>query len=121
VADARRQHEARLARFGPLAWTLYPAERLADTDRDIATARTELNAVRACIARLTSEPALLAQSADQLARERDHWRARHDPELATTRTPASRSAPPQMVVRPPRPEDVRRLALHPDAGLGMPR
>ncbi len=73
------------------------------------------------IARLTAEPALLAQPADQLARERDHWRARHDPELATTQTPASPSALPQLIVRPPRPEDVRRLALHPDAGLGMPR
>ena len=121
VADARRQHEDRLARFGSLAWTLDPAERLADTDRDIAAAHTELAAIRARIARLTAEPALLAQPADQLARERDHWRARHDPELATTQTPASPSAPPQLVVRPPRPEDVRRLALHPDAGLGMPR
>jgi hypothetical protein len=121
VADARRQDEDRLARFGSLAWTLDPAERLADTDRDIATARTELAAVRARIARLTAEPALIGQPADQLARERDHWRARHDPELATTQTLASRSAPAQLVVRPPRPEDVRRLALHPDAGLGMSR
>ncbi|MGY2074846.1 MobF family relaxase [Blastococcus sp. SYSU DS0828] len=121
VADARRQHEARLARFGSLAWILDPAERLADTGRDIATARTELAAVRARIVRLTAEPALVAQPADQLARERDHWRARRDPELATTQAPASPSAPPQPVVRPPRPEDVRRLALHPDAGLGMPR
>jgi exodeoxyribonuclease V alpha subunit len=121
VADARCQHEARLARFGPLAWTLDPAERLADTDRDIAADRTDLAAIRARITRLTAEPALLAQPADQLARERDHWRARHDPELATTPTPAFPSAPPQLVVRPPRPEDVRRLALHPDAGLGMPR
>ncbi|MGX5653895.1 MobF family relaxase [Geodermatophilus nigrescens] len=121
VTDARRQHQHRLARFGSLAWTLDPAERLADTDRDIATARTELAAVRARIARLTAEPALVAQPADRLARERDHWRACHDPELATTQRPASRSAPAQMVVRPPLPEDVRRLALHRDAGLGMSR
>ncbi len=121
VADARRAQEDRLARFGSLAWTLDPAERLADTDRDIAAAHTELAAIRARIARLTAEPALLAQPADQLARERDHWRSRHDPELATTQTPASPSALPQLVVRPPRPEDVRRLALHPDASLGMPR
>jgi hypothetical protein len=121
VADARRQHEARLARLGPLAWTLDPAQRLSDADRDIAATHTELAAIRARIARLTAEPALLAQPADQLARERDHWRARHDPGLATTQTPASPSAPPQLFVRPPRPEDVRRLALHPDAGLGMSR
>ncbi|WP_092204008.1 MobF family relaxase [Blastococcus tunisiensis] len=120
VADARRQHEDRLARFGPLAWTLDPAERLADTDRAIAAAHAELAAVRGRIARLSAEPALLAQPADQLARERDHWRARHDPEFAT-RPPASPSAPSQLVVRPPRPEDVRRLAPHPDVGLGMPR
>ncbi|WP_347059650.1 MobF family relaxase [Blastococcus sp. HT6-30] len=121
VADVRRQQEERLARFGSLAWTFNPAERLADTDRDIAADRTELAAIRARIARLTAEPALLAQPADQLARARNHWRAHHDPELATTQTPASPSAPPQLVVRPPRPEDVRRLALHPDAGLGTPR
>ncbi|MGY5884916.1 MobF family relaxase [Modestobacter lacusdianchii] len=121
VADARRQHEDRLARFGSLAWTLDPAERLADTDREIATVHTELAAVRARIASLRAEPALLAQLVDQLARERDHWRARHDPELATDLTLASRSAPPQLVVRPPRPEDVRRLALHPEPGLGMSR
>ncbi|WP_092195107.1 MobF family relaxase [Blastococcus tunisiensis] len=121
VADARRQHEDRLAHFGPLAWTLDPAERLADADRDIAVTRTELAAVRARIARLTAEPALLVQPTDCLARERDTWRARHDSELATTRTPAAPSAPPQMVVRPPRPEDVRQLALHLDAGLGIPR
>jgi exodeoxyribonuclease V alpha subunit len=121
VAEARRQHENRLARFGPLAWTLDPADRLSDADRDIAATQAELAVVRARIARLTAEPALLAQPADQLARERDHWRARHDPEPATTRTPASLSAQSQLVVRPPRPEDVRRLAPHPDAGLGMSR
>jgi thymidine kinase len=121
VADARRQHEDRLARFGSLAWTLDPAERLADAEHAIAATRQQLTDARARIARLTAEPALLAQPADQLASERDHWRARQDPELATTRTLASRSAPPQHGVRPPRPEDVRRLALHPDAGLGMPR
>ncbi|WP_336029194.1 MobF family relaxase [Geodermatophilus sp. FMUSA9-8] len=121
VAAARRQHEDRLARFGSLAWTLDPAERLADTDRDIAADHTELAAVRDRIACLMAEPALLAQPADQVASEREHWQARHDAELATTRTPASPSAPPQLGVRPPRPEDVRRLALHRDAGLGMPR
>ncbi|CCG04773.1 MobF family relaxase [Blastococcus saxobsidens] len=121
VADARRQHEERLARFGSLAWTLDPAGRLAHTDRNITAAHTELAAVRARIARLTAEPVLLAQPADRLARERDQWRARHDPELAATRLPASPPAPPRLVVRPPRPEDVRRLAFHPDAGLGIPR
>ncbi|TFV89905.1 MobF family relaxase [Blastococcus sp. CT_GayMR16] len=121
LADARRQHENRLARFGSLSWTLDPAERLADTDRHITGTRAELATVRARIARLTADPALLTQPADQLAKERDHWRALHDPELVTTRTPASPSAPPQHGVRPPRPEDVRLLGLHRDASLGMPR
>ncbi|NEK86466.1 relaxase domain-containing protein [Blastococcus saxobsidens] len=121
VADARRQHENRLARFGSLAWTLDPAERLSDADRDIAATQAELAAIRARIARLTAEPALLAQPVNHLVHERDRWRARHDHELATTQTPASLSAQSQLVVRPPRPEDFRRLALHPDAGLGMPR
>ncbi|TFV63624.1 TrwC relaxase [Geodermatophilus sp. DF01-2] len=121
VAHARRQHEDRLARFGRLAWTPDPAERLADTDRDIAATETELAAVRARITCLTAEPALLAQPADQLARERDRWRARHDPAPAATRTPAHRSAPSQPGVRPPRPEDIRLLARHPDPGLGISR
>jgi conjugative relaxase-like TrwC/TraI family protein len=121
VAAARRQHENELAHLGSLAWTPDPAERLADTGRDIAADHTELAALRARIARLTAEPALLAQPADRLASERDHWRVRHDSELAATRPPASPSAPPQPVVRPPRPEDVRRLAPYRNAGLGMPR
>ncbi|WP_089304981.1 MobF family relaxase [Geodermatophilus pulveris] len=121
LTHARRQHEERLARFGRLAWTPDPAERLADTDRDIAASHTELAAVRARIARLTAEPALLAQPADQLARERDRWRARHDPAPAATRPPAPRSAPSQPGVRSPRPEDIRRLVRHPGPGLGMPR
>ncbi|WP_233517953.1 hypothetical protein [Geodermatophilus marinus] len=121
VDHARRQHQDRLARFGRLAWTLDPAERLTDTDRGIATAHTELAAIRARIARLTAEPALLAQPADRLTQERDTWRARHDSALATTRPPAPRSAPSQPGVRPPRPEDVARLARRPDPGLGMSR
>ncbi|RBY96566.1 TrwC relaxase [Blastococcus sp. TF02-8] len=121
VVDARRQHEDRLARFGRLAWTPDPAERLVDIDRDIAATQTELAAVRARITCLTAEPALLAQPADQLARERDRWRARHDPAPAATRPPAPRSASSQPGVRAPRPEDIRRLTRPPDPGLGIPR
>ena len=120
VADARRQHEDRLARFGPLAWTLDPAERLADTDRDIAAAHTELAAVRARIARLTAEPALLAQPADRLARERDPWRARPRPRARhhpATRLPVGATA----AGRPTAAPMVRRFALRPDAGRGMSR
>ncbi|WP_336031980.1 MobF family relaxase [Geodermatophilus sp. FMUSA9-8] len=75
VVDARRQHEGRLARFGSLAWTLDPAERLSDTDRHIAATRTELAAIRARITCLTAEPALLTQPSGWLGAARDAWRA----------------------------------------------
>jgi exodeoxyribonuclease V alpha subunit len=126
VADARRQHEDRLARFGPVAWTLDPAERLADTDRRIAAAHTDLAAVRARITRLTAEPALLTQPADRLARERDTWRAHQDADptphrpaapLPTAPLPAA----PEPGVRLPRPEDLAALTLRTAAGPGIGR
>ncbi len=95
--------------------------RLADAERDVAGTQQELKAARTRIERLQQEPALLGQSADSLARDRDRWRACHDLEDATPRPPASPSVRPQPFVRPPGPEDVRRLARHPDAGLRTPR
>ncbi len=110
VAAARRQHEDRLARFGALAWTPDPAERLADTDRDIAATHTELAAVRARISRLMAEPALLAQPADRLVHERDPWRADQDADPTTTPIGRFRCwPPPSRVSCSPRPEDLAAL------------
>jgi hypothetical protein len=121
MAHARRQLEDRLARFGSLSWTPDPAERLADTDRDIATARTELAAVRACIARLTAEPALLAQPADRLVHERDTWRAHQDANPNPHRSAAPLPTAPKPGVRLPRPEDLAALTRHTAAGRGISR
>jgi hypothetical protein len=121
VVDARRAHEERLARFGSLAWTLDPAERLADTDRDIAAAHTELAGVRARIACLTAEPALLAQPADRLAQEWDTWRAHQDADPSPHRSAAPLPTAPDPGVRLPRPEDLAPLTRRTAAGPGIGR
>jgi hypothetical protein len=120
VADARREHEHRLARFGSLAGTLDPAEQLSDADRDVAAAHTELARARARIARLTSEPAVLAQPACRLAWERDSWRDHQDDDRTPYRPGAQLNAPGRGV-RPPRPEDHTPLTLRPHAGPGIGR
>jgi exodeoxyribonuclease V alpha subunit len=121
VADARRQHEDRLARFGPLAWSLDPAEKLTDADRDIAATQTELAAVRARIARLTAEPALLAQPADRLVNERDTWRAHQDADPNPHRSAAPLLTAPEPGVSLPRPEDLAALTRRTAAGPGIGR
>ncbi|CCH86246.1 conjugative relaxase TrwC [Modestobacter italicus] len=121
VADARRQHEDRLACFGPLAWTLDPAERMSDTDRDIAATRTELAAIRARIARLTAEPALLTQPADRLIHERDTWRAHQNADPTSHRSAAPLPTAPEPGVRLPRPEDLAALTRRTAAGPGIGR
>ncbi|TKJ21974.1 MobF family relaxase [Blastococcus sp. CCUG 61487] len=121
VADTRRQHEDRLARFGPLAWTLDPAEQLSDADRDIAATYTELAAIRARIARLTAEPALLTQPADRLAHERDTWRAHQDADPTPHRSAATVLTSPEPGVSLPRPEDLAALTRRTAAGPGIGR
>ena len=121
VADARRQHENRLARFGPLARTFDPAERLSDTEHQIAAARQQLTDVRARIARLTSEPALRAQPPDRLAGERDTWRARQDADPNPHRSAAPLPTASEPGVRLPRPEDLAALTRHTAAGRGISR
>jgi hypothetical protein len=121
VADARRQHEDRLARFGPLAWALDPAERLADTDRHITATRAELATVRARIARLTADPALLAQPVDRLAQERDTWRAHQDADPTPHRSAAPLLTAPEPGARLPRPEDLAALTRRTAAGPGIGR
>lgn len=121
LADARRQHEDRLARLGPLAWTLDPAERLSDTDRRIAAAHTELAAIRARIARLTAEPVVLTQPADRLAHERNTWRAHQDANPNPHRSADPSLTAPEPGVRLPRPEDLAPLTRRTAAGPGIGR
>ncbi|TQN37302.1 AAA domain-containing protein [Blastococcus colisei] len=121
VTDARRQHEDRLSRFGSLAWTPDPAERLADTDRDIAADHTKLAAVRARIVRLTAEPALLTQSADRLGHERDTWRALQDADPTPHRSAPTLLTAPEPGVNLPRPEDLAALTRRTAAGPGIGR
>jgi exodeoxyribonuclease V alpha subunit len=118
---ARRERRDRLARSEATGQPFDPIARLTAAERDVAGYQQELAAARTRIKQLRQEPALLSQPADTLSTERDRWRARHDLEDATTRPPASPSAPPHLVIRPPGPEDVRHLARHRDAGLGTPR
>jgi hypothetical protein len=90
---------------------------LQEAERALAAGRQELTEVRARLARLAREPALLAQPPNRLARERSIWRAReaaeHDP------------APPRpghdRRLSQPRPEDVRLLAGRRDPARGIPR
>ncbi|GAB3320352.1 hypothetical protein GCM10027451_41100 [Geodermatophilus aquaeductus] len=77
LAEARRQRDEQLAGFGAVAWAPDPAGRLADLDRNIAADQRKLMAARVRIAQLQAEPALAAQSADRIARERDAWRVAH--------------------------------------------
>jgi hypothetical protein len=115
VADARRQHEDRLARFGSLAWTLDPVERLADTEHEIAATSQQLTDARARISQLTSEPAFLAQPAERLAAERDTWCAEDD-NRRQRRTSTSRPRRSSPGVARPRPEPPSLSELRPSVG-----
>ena len=105
VAEARRQPDERAARLGALEQISDPAATLTDVARDIAATRQKLAAARTRIAHLTAEPALLAQPADRLVRERDAWRIRHHAEHAARRTATPAASPPGTTrgMRPPEP------------------
>jgi exodeoxyribonuclease V alpha subunit len=112
LAEARRQRDRRLEHLGPAAWAPEPGARLVELERDIAVDQRKLSDVRARIAGLKAEPALLAQPADRLTQERDGWRARQNAEgaarRARTATPtaagsAIRTPPPPPPTLGPRP------------------
>ncbi|TFV45755.1 MobF family relaxase [Blastococcus sp. TF02A-35] len=119
VADARRQHEDRLARFGRVAWTLDPAERLADAERDTTATQAELAVIRARIASLTAEPSILAQPAERLAVERDAWCAERDDAQRQRRTSTPR--PPMYSPGVARPQPEPPSLSQPRPGVGPSR
>jgi exodeoxyribonuclease V alpha subunit len=121
VVDARRQHEDQLARFGPLAWTLDPAERLADTEHEIAATRQQLTDARARSSQLTSAPALLAQPAARLAVERDTWCAERDDNRRQRRISTARPSNSSPGVAGPRPEPPSLSEPRPSIGLSRGR
>jgi hypothetical protein len=116
--EGRREHDEMVARFGRVADTPDPTATLADFDREIAAARTDLAAARARIAHLTCEPTLRGQPPELLTREREAWQASRD---------ADHRRQPRAAPRPPDPGRVLpRLYRHdraaglfgPDPGLG---
>ena len=120
LTEARRQHGERLARFGALAWTADPEQRLADAERDITTTKDELSAAQARIGQLSAEPAVLAQPADRLVQERAVWRVRRDTERAARRAvaPAASSPRPIGSLRPPEPVPYRTPSPGAHHGFG---
>ncbi len=107
LAEASRQREERLDPFEPAAWTPDPAGRLTDLQRNSATARQELTHTRTRIATLTAEPAVLAQPADRLDREREAWRKRRTIDLDLDRGGPATLRPTGTVLGVPRPETER--------------
>jgi hypothetical protein len=86
-------------------------------ERALAASRQELTDVRARLALLAREPALLALPPDRLARERSDWRARQ----RTPQWPAVPWSESEPGVHQPRPEDLRLLAGRRDPTRGIPR
>ncbi|WP_091541893.1 MobF family relaxase [Modestobacter sp. DSM 44400] len=121
VADARREHEDRLTRFGRLAHVADPVARLAETGRDIAATTDELTAARARTAQLMTEPVLLVQPTDRLARERDTWRARHDTDHNVHQRAAQPPAAAEQGLRIRRPEPGDKRTPRPDRGAPSTR
>jgi exodeoxyribonuclease V alpha subunit len=118
LAYARRQYEDRSARFD--GRSADPAGQLAHFERDIAATTDELTAVRARIARLMAEPALLAQPPDHLVREREIWRVGHAADRVPRRPAAGQPAP-EPGIHLPRPERDRQPVKRPGVEPGLGR
>jgi hypothetical protein len=122
LVEARRQRDGRLDHLGPAAWTPDPEARLAELERDIAVASRRLSDIRARIAGLKAEPALLAQPADRLTLERDGWRARQSAEGVARRAQAATPIAAGSAIRtPPPPPPLATLGSRPGAAPGIGR
>jgi exodeoxyribonuclease V alpha subunit len=121
LAEAHRQREERLDPFGPIAWEPDPTGRLADLERDLAATHQQLTDVRARIAALAAEPALVALAPDRLVREREEWCARRHTERGARWVAAAPTSSPRSTrsVRPPEP--IVHPAPRPGPGPGIGR
>jgi exodeoxyribonuclease V alpha subunit len=121
LAEAVRQRDDELGRFGALGRTPDPAGRLAELDRDIAADQRGLAAARARIAQLEAEPALAAQSADRLVAERDAWRIARDADRRQFQSNPLRLAVSAAGFGSPQPRHHEVAAGHGDAGPSLGR
>jgi exodeoxyribonuclease V alpha subunit len=121
LTDARRRHEQRLADLGAVAWSPDPASRLAEDERDIAMTRQSLTDVRARIAWLRAEPALLAQSADRLVAERDAWCVTRDADRRRQRATLVQPVAPTPCVLHVQPERLGQSVARRDIAAGIGR
>jgi exodeoxyribonuclease V alpha subunit len=121
LAHARREHEERLARLDATGHPFDPATQLVQAERDAADTEQQLAAARSHIERLRAEPALLSQPIDRLTRERNCWRTRYDLEENGTRPADPQSSRSRTGARPSAPPPVGLVAHHTNPRLGMPR
>jgi hypothetical protein len=78
--DTRRAHAAQLGRYGRLAHTENPGERIEQLDHDINHDRSHLATARARIAQLTAEPAIHSRPPEFLTTEHQSWKTDRDSE-----------------------------------------
>jgi hypothetical protein len=121
LAHARREHEDRRARLDASGHPVDPAAQLAQAQRDVADTEQQLAAARSHIKRLRAEPALLSQPTDRLTRERNRWRTRYDLEENASRPADAQSPRSRTGARPSAPPPLGLLAHHTNPRLGMPR
>nr|WP_242472020.1 hypothetical protein [Blastococcus sp. TML/C7B] len=114
---ARYDHDHRYGTTGQNDHAL----QLADAERALAATRQQLTDVRARIATLQTEPALLAQPPERLQLEHQAWRARRDVAQRAARTTPRTTAGPDRTVQHPQPEDIRHLAPRRALGRGIGR
>lgn len=121
LAQARRNHEDRLAGLDATGHPFDPAAQLADAERDVAATQHALTIARTRIQQLRAEPAFLSQLADRLTQERERWRAQHHAGKTASRPSGPPPVRSRLGVRAPNPADVRHLAPRRDPGPGVPR
>ena len=87
----------------------------------LAATRQQLTDVRARIATLQADPAILAQPPERLQQENDTWRARRDAAQREARTPPRPTVASERAVGRPSPEGLRYLSPHRTPGRGIGR
>jgi hypothetical protein len=75
ASDLHSHLDARLLRYGALAYADDPEQRLAQAQRLVSDSEARLAATGRRIDRLTREPALASQAPGWLERQRDRWHA----------------------------------------------